>query len=62
MRRQIWIFIANEQGAAALEYGLIVAGIALAFLAAFTSFGTELWAIANAVTAGVTDIVGLANR
>jgi pilus assembly protein Flp/PilA len=62
MRREFIRFIANDQGAAALEYGLIAAGIALAFLAAFIPFGEQLRTIADAVTAGLAEIVALSSR
>jgi pilus assembly protein Flp/PilA len=62
MRREFMRFIANDQGAAALEYGLIAAGIALAFLAAFIPFGGELRTIADTVTAGLAEIVALSSR
>jgi len=35
-------FIANEDGATAIEYGLIAAGIALAILVAVFAFGDDL--------------------
>lgn len=57
MRRHIIRFTANDRGAAALEYGLIVAGIALAFLAVFLPFGGELRNIADAIAAGIAEIV-----
>ncbi len=59
MRRQMIRFAADQNGAAAIEYGLIVAGIALAFLAAFLPFGQQLRIIADSVVAGVADIVAL---
>jgi pilus assembly protein Flp/PilA len=35
-------FIADESGATAIEYGLIVAGISLAIIAAVNGLGTKL--------------------
>jgi len=35
-------FLRNEQGATAIEYGLIVAGIALTILSALTAFGSAI--------------------
>lgn len=61
MRRGISDFAANRDGAAAIEYGLIAAGIALAFLAAFVPFGIELRAMADAVVNGLADIIALTN-
>ena len=61
MRRGIIRFAANDDGAAALEYSLIVAGITLAFLAVFLPFGQQLRLIADTITAGIADIVALSN-
>jgi Flp pilus assembly pilin Flp len=61
MRRGIIRFAANDDGAAALEYSLIVAGIALAFLAAFFPFAEQLREIAETIRAGVADIIALSN-
>jgi len=35
-------FLSNEQGATAIEYGLIAAGIALAIIAVVTGLGSNL--------------------
>ena len=35
-------FFKNEDGATAIEYGLIAAGISIAIIAAVTSLGTSL--------------------
>jgi pilus assembly protein Flp/PilA len=35
-------FVANEQGAAAIEYGLLAAGIAVAIIAVVAALGTNL--------------------
>ena len=35
-------FVANENGATAIEYGLIAAGIALAIIAVVNGLGTNL--------------------
>jgi Flp pilus assembly pilin Flp len=61
MRREIIRLTANDKGAAALEYGLIVAGIALAFVAAFLPFGEQLRLIGDAIAAGMAQIVALSN-
>lgn len=42
MRNLIWNFIVNEQGATAIEYGLIAAGIAVAIIAVVQGLGTNL--------------------
>lgn len=59
MRREIWLFAADDNGSAAIEYGLIAAGIVLAFLAVFLPFWDELAVIANHVTAGLARIVAM---
>jgi pilus assembly protein Flp/PilA len=38
----IFQFLANEQGATAIEYGLIAAGIAVAIIATVFGLGTNL--------------------
>jgi pilus assembly protein Flp/PilA len=38
----LWDFLANEQGAAAIEYGLLAAGIAVAIIAVVAALGTNL--------------------
>lgn len=35
-------FVANEQGATAIEYGLLAAGIAVAIIAVVAALGTNL--------------------
>jgi pilus assembly protein Flp/PilA len=42
VRKLLWNFHANEQGAAAIEYGLLAAGIALAIIATVAALGTNL--------------------
>jgi pilus assembly protein Flp/PilA len=42
MSISIWKFLRNEQGATAIEYGLIAAGIAVAIIAAVQGLGTNL--------------------
>ena len=42
MRNLIWKFLGNEQGATAIEYGLIAAGIAVAIIATVFGLGTNL--------------------
>jgi len=36
------VFLKNESGATAIEYGLIAAGIAIAIIAGVNSIGTQL--------------------
>lgn len=42
MRHIITRFLSKEEGATAIEYGLIAAGIAVAIIAAVQSLGTAL--------------------
>jgi pilus assembly protein Flp/PilA len=42
MRASILNFLRNEQGATAIEYGLIAAGIAVAIIATVQGLGTNL--------------------
>jgi pilus assembly protein Flp/PilA len=42
MRNLIWIFVRDERGATAIEYGLLAAGIAGAIIAVVASVGTSL--------------------
>lgn len=43
----------NEDGATAIEYGLIAAGIALAILIAVRAFGTDLAALFGDMSAAI---------
>ena len=38
----LWNFLADKQGAAAIEYGLLAAGIAVAIIAVVAALGTNL--------------------
>jgi pilus assembly protein Flp/PilA len=42
MRKMLWAFLADENGATAIEYGLIATGIALAIIPVITGIGTKL--------------------
>lgn len=42
MHNKLKAFLANEEGATAIEYGLIAAGIALAIIAMVNTIGTQL--------------------
>jgi pilus assembly protein Flp/PilA len=42
VRNLLWNFLGNEQGATAIEYGLIAAGIAVAIIAVVQGLGTNL--------------------
>jgi pilus assembly protein Flp/PilA len=42
VRTSLLSFVANEQGAAAIEYGLLAAGIAVAIIAVVAALGTNL--------------------
>jgi pilus assembly protein Flp/PilA len=42
VRNVLWMFLTNDQGAAAIEYGLLAAGIAVAIIAVVAALGTNL--------------------
>lgn len=42
VRNLLWNFLANEQGATAIEYGLIAAGIAVAIIVVVQTLGSNL--------------------
>lgn len=42
MRTLIWNFLRGEEGATAIEYGLIAAGISVAIIAVVEGLGTNL--------------------
>jgi pilus assembly protein Flp/PilA len=42
MRRKLVLFLSDESGATAIEYGVIAAGIALAILPVIKGVGTPL--------------------
>ncbi len=42
MKSVLTRFLANEQGATAIEYGLIAAGISVAIIAVVSSLGSSL--------------------
>lgn len=42
VRNLLWSFIVNENGATAIEYGLLAAGISVAIIAVVFSLGTSL--------------------
>ncbi len=49
MRELLRRFIAADDGATAIEYGLLAALIAIGLIAAFTAFGTGLQGLFNQV-------------
>ena len=46
-------FIVDDQGATAIEYGLIAAGISVAIIAAVTSLGSNLNATFSSVSSAL---------
>jgi pilus assembly protein Flp/PilA len=50
VRTMLLSFVANEQGAAAIEYGLLAAGIAVAIIAVVAALGTNLNATFSTVS------------
>jgi pilus assembly protein Flp/PilA len=53
VRNLIWNFLADEQGATAIEYGLIAAGIAVAIIATVQALGTSLTATFSTVSSAL---------
>ena len=53
MRKLFWSFHADEKGAAAIEYGLLAAGIAVAIIAVVAALGTELNTTFGTVSTGL---------
>jgi pilus assembly protein Flp/PilA len=53
VRRMILKFHADENGAAAIEYGLLAAGIAVAIIAVVAALGTELNTTFTSVSSGL---------
>jgi pilus assembly protein Flp/PilA len=51
-------FVADEEGATAIEYGLIAALIAVAAIVAMTSFGGGLSSLFNKVENKSTNVLG----
>ena len=53
VRKIFWIFYADENGAAAIEYGLLAAGIAVAIIAVVAALGTQLNTTFGSVSTGL---------
>jgi len=53
MRTMVWKFYADENGAAAIEYGLLAAGIAVAIIAVVAALGTQLNTTFTSVSSGL---------
>jgi pilus assembly protein Flp/PilA len=51
-------FLADERGATAIEYGLIVSLIFLAIITAVTSFGNNTTTLFNQISTAVTGATG----
>jgi pilus assembly protein Flp/PilA len=52
---KLYTFTVKEDGATAIEYGLIAAGIALAIAAAVVAFGDQLEALFGEMTTTLQD-------
>ncbi len=59
MRRALIRFTADAKGAAAIEYSLIAAGLALGVLMAVLSFSDQLQGIYAGIEAGVASLSSL---
>ena len=53
MRNLLWSFIVDDQGATAIEYGLLAAGIAVAIIATVTALGTNLNTTFSSVSSAI---------
>jgi pilus assembly protein Flp/PilA len=53
VRTMVWKFHADENGAAAIEYGLLAAGIAVAIIAVVAALGTQLNTTFTSVSSGL---------
>jgi pilus assembly protein Flp/PilA len=53
VRTMVRKFYADEKGAAAIEYGLLAAGIAVAIIAVVAALGTELNTTFTSVSSGL---------
>ncbi len=53
VRTIFWNFHADENGAAAIEYGLLAAGIAVAIIAVVAALGTQLNTTFTSVSSGL---------
>jgi pilus assembly protein Flp/PilA len=53
MRRKLILFLSNESGATAIEYGLIASGIAVAIIAVLKGVGTNLKTTFGSVSTAV---------
>jgi len=59
MRKAMLRFAANNEGSTAIEYGLIVAGIALAVLVTVLAYSEELQITYDGIAAGIASISSL---
>ena len=55
MRNLLWRFFADEQGATAIEYGLLAAGIAVAIIATVEALGTNLNTTFSSVSSAIAN-------
>jgi pilus assembly protein Flp/PilA len=53
MSKFVWRFAKNQSGATAIEYGLIVALIAVVIIGAVTAVGTNLSGTFNTISASI---------
>ncbi len=52
---KVQAFVANQDGATAIEYGLIAGGISLAIVAAVFAFGDDLESLFNTIGSAMND-------
>lgn len=55
---KIQAYVADQDGATAIEYGLIAGGISLAIVAAVFAFGDDLEGVFNAIASAMNSAAG----
>ena len=55
---KVQAYLADKEGATAIEYGLIAGGISLAIVAAVFAFGDDLENVFNAIAASMSSAAG----
>ena len=60
-RHIITHFAANQDGSAAVEYGLLIGAVALVLFGVFFSYGAQLLQIGMTISSGVAQITDFMN-
>ena len=59
---RVQAYLQSEEGATAIEYGLIAGGISLAIVAALFAFGDQLASVFNTMSEAMTDAAGRVDK